>query len=428
MGGYYPVQLSKPRSQRAGFQRPRQFAANQNVGRAQPGPTKIPGYGTPTPGTESYVERGVRAAIVRGAVRVAGASLAGPEGALIQLGVEAIWYWYLYNRSQLKPGYVGRPLPGYSPCGGVLQPCAGTVATHHYPSGACFTNCPTGQGIGTARPLTQAIPAGEQFTGFIEHTHDVAGSPRYRIVQIFRRSSPFPAMQPQYWYDPAYYYPPSWVPSVYPETIPIGLPVSTPLPAPFRQLNARRNYRLGMAEARQAGYQLGRVEAVGASPAPPGSVIIDVGASGQVKTRLTLKTHLKKPPKRGERERKSRSDFQPTQAQRVALGALTEGGDGIEALWNALPYDYRKGRSNNEFYYDKKLARWMLPSYNMMVEDLWDHPELIDRDKAMFNLAVMMVGDAAIGRLSRASHKSWYNSAYGAMRAPRAGPYLSFTN
>jgi hypothetical protein len=64
----------------------------------------------------------------------------------------------------------------------------------------------------------------------------------------------------------------------------------------------------------------------------------------------------------------------------------------------------------------------------MMIDDLWDHPEKIDLQKAVFNLTVNMIGDAGIGQLSRAAHKSWYRSAFGALRAPRPGPYLSFTN
>lgn len=427
LGGYYPVQQNVKAKPRPGYQRPLGFPANSNVGRSVPGPTRVPGVQPLSPRQAAAIEAGVQIGILRGVARAGSRIVPGLN--LAEAVLEAAYYWYRYNRDQAIARWGGRSQmsSGWEECQSTNCPRPITTAYWSTTDTCIFTStCPTGQALpGTARDPAADIPANVKHYSLWQQTAFAPSPARYSFVRSWHRAVAAGVVTyPWTYIDPRYLDDPSWVPSVFPETIPIGLPVSTPAPAPMRRLKWRRNYRLGMAQARQAGYQLGRVELPN-SPAPVGSVVVEVSPSGRVSSRQTSKPHMRRPPGREEKERKSRSPFQPTVAQAVALNALTEGGDAIEAIWNALPFEYRRSRNSD---FRKRAQGWSTPSYLAMVDDIWDHPELLDMQQVAVNLAVNVVSDAVIGRLSKAASRSWYSSAYGALRAPRPGPYFSFTN
>lgn len=301
---------------------------------------------------------------------------------------------------------------GYQVC---TPPCVGRTPTHiksttlascvYAPSGCGLTN----QAIGPNLLFGQTVPASHRQVTLWEFDHFVAGVGRYNFVQEFIK--PAGAQMSPAWLQMQHYQPlPSWIPSLDPETIPIQKPAPAPLPVPQRVANRRVSERLGQSPARQAGY--GLPEVVVQPPPPVPSVIVDVDvATGAVRSRLTTRPHRKVPPKKREKERKPQSPFQPTRAMGVALNVLTESLDAIDALWWALPKSVRG-------MYQGKRA-----SGTEKIGAIWRHFGEIDLHQAAINLIINDVGDTVIGRLNRAAHKSWYRSAVGALRAPRAGPY-----
>lgn len=369
----------------------------------------------------SEAQRAVQLAALRGSARLASRLVPGLNVA--EPIIEAMVYWYRWNVDHQTTHYVNRDMGNFTQCPG--SPCPGRVATHMRQGNttSCAAACAIGQAIASVTEM-QPILSTSRFVWYLRPA--ASGVPnRWDIVEGWSRPAAGPAPLGITWIDPAYFQPPSYAPALWPDILPISRPAGLPLPVPSRLAAWKSNNPLGMAQGRQ----VGPVPAVRPPPAPPTTVIIDikpqVNAAVNVSARSTRVPHMKKPPKKGEREHKNDSPFKPSAAQAFTLNALTEPSDFLDALWNALPYDYRKGRSNNEFYYNKALRRWEQPSQLMKFDDLIDHPEKIDWQKALKNVAIQQLGDFGIGKLSQRASRSWYSSPYGALRAPRSSPYNS---
>lgn len=96
--------------------------------------------------------------------------------------------------------------------------------------------------------------------------------------------------------------------------------------------------------------------------------------------------HVRRPPERGERERKTLASGGIVSLLRY-VNAATEAADAIEALWEAIPKNLR-GKS-------KKVQD--------MTADLWKHWRSIDIRNAVINLIMNQIEDFAYGQIGKLS-------------------------
>lgn len=108
---------------------------------------------------------------------------------------------------------------------------------------------------------------------------------------------------------------------------------------------------------------------------------------------------LKRPPK-GTKEKKGLVLGTNASALARAVGEITEGLDHTEALWEALPWEYRTWEHGKA------------TTPQQMVQDLWKNAEHIDLTKAMINLLENEAEDRLIGRANKAANDALVNNPY----------------
>lgn len=189
---------------------------------------------------------------------------------------------------------------------------------------------------------------------------------------------------------------PMVAPMVAPMALPIGKPVPVPQPWPY-PLAPHRQISPNLVEQTEFGYGLARPELLPWAVANGRAALVDrvtmsVRPGQQPKVKLEKAEHRFEPPRGNEKEKKTRSPYGAVfTALRRAVGAATELGDFINAVWWALPKDYR--------------TPWANP-YEQF-KDLVNNYKHLDTTKALANIAANEIGDQAAGR----SNKGWQKVA-----------------
>lgn len=191
-------------------------------------------------------------------------------------------------------------------------------------------------------------------------------------------------------------------PALAPEALPILRPQPVVRPLPYRLLTRRvpdarvsPNYR----------NEWGPSSAGAVPQTQPGGVMLGP------RLRKKITAWPPSPPRRGERERKVRTNL-PAGLVNSALNAVTEGADLIDAVYQALPEKLRKREQAKRHGKDPKIGDklWLL----------WNNYDKVDIEQAAFNVVKEGIEDAVFGRLGQAAgrgRRSPYGD-YGGTRGP----------
>jgi len=204
-------------------------------------------------------------------------------------------------------------------------------------------------------------------------------------------------------------------PAVNPHALPINVPVTSPKPMPYRSIPAMPvfdPYALGTLPLR------GPLPVRAISPAPyPNGIVVRPNAPVQA-----APPHVRRPPVRGERERKPGSKVAPIVGRVVS--PVTEAADVIQAVYDALPWDVRRDAYRSCVAAGGSGRECMTPQRKLEV--VYDNADKIDIEKAVKNIGVDIMEDAYIGELSRRANKNlrdrgWHDNFW---RGPTSGPAL----
>ena len=209
-------------------------------------------------------------------------------------------------------------------------------------------------------------------------------------------------------------------PAVNPHALPINVPVTAPKPMPYRSIPYMPvfdPYAPGTTPLR--GPLPVRAVALVTSPWSNG-VVITPG-----KPVVPAPPHVRRPPVRGEKERKPGRDVK--RAIDKIVGPVTEAVDAIDAVYKALPWSVRQEAYQDCLWAPGGLGdarKCMTPQRKLRV--IYDNADRLDMAKVVENLAKNHVEDMVIGNLSRRADKNlrdrgWHDR-FG--RGPTSGPAL----
>lgn len=163
---------------------------------------------------------------------------------------------------------------------------------------------------------------------------------------------------------------------------------------PWVQREVHPSLRLGRARAAAPG---------GAEPVPINAVPA-IEFRGGTRPPVVGEAHVNAKPPPGAKERKLKSKWGAV-AARIGFNAITELGDFVGALHDALPKDLRRSRT-----WRGKDGKWHKRRLDSMLRDLYNGWEHLDLNMAINNVLANSVEDYVIGRtnqtLNRASQSS----------------------
>lgn len=115
-------------------------------------------------------------------------------------------------------------------------------------------------------------------------------------------------------------------------------------------------------------------------------------------------THRSKPPEKGTKEKKT---IARGGLPGEILGWVTEAGDFVDALHDALPkWDQAGGTWVPKQGEGRHNGYWLKPSLEKKARAVWNHWDAIDPAKALENLALNQLEDMALGKLGKAAQKA----------------------
>lgn len=112
--------------------------------------------------------------------------------------------------------------------------------------------------------------------------------------------------------------------------------------------------------------------------------------------------HENAPPSRGEKERKTVANLRSGSLLGTLVGHVTEGLDFLEAVFDALPPEFKPGwykihgKGGKEIW----VKRWQA-SPQQMADALWEHFGELDINAAIYNLIANQLEDAFYGKLGK---------------------------
>lgn len=357
-------------------------AAYRNVGMPAPYNPRGPGYqrppvpandNIPVPANDNRPPRPTRFVTARGRVPM-GAFVRGVARVNVVIGVMVLGYGAYRAWERIREGAAGWNPGPWTTC----YDC-GRAPTHYVDanySGKCshpVTWCIGNQALSGALawpPPPSSIRA--KITA-LEYTHHTGTGPRYSTVAQFVRkitSATVPA--PEYVSQPAVNYPHLPRPPNPLEIVP-GLPYSPPVAPPVRpttQPGGKPRVRpSGDPDLQPRG---GEETSVGPRPRP--------------------RPDPRRPPPRGDKERKVRSRVPGLiRVLREVAYAATEWGDLVDAIYDALPPEHRlKWKPDGPITPQEKLLA------------IYRGFEHLDLNKALLNVLRNQVEDAVIGRVTGA--------------------------
>lgn len=204
-------------------------------------------------------------------------------------------------------------------------------------------------------------------------------------------------------------------PAVNPHALPINVPVTRPNPMPYRSvpyMPVFDPYAPGTTPLR------GPLPARAISPSPwRNGIVVRPG-----KPTKPAPEHVRRPPVRGERERKPGPEVK--RAIDKIVGPTTEAVDAIAAVYDALPWSVRKQAYRECLAGGGTGRECMTPQRKLEV--VYENYDRLDMQKVVENLAKNEIEDRLIGELSRRAEKNlrdrgWHDR-FG--RGPTTGPAL----
>lgn len=303
--------------------------------------------------------------------------------------------WYAGNAwPSTWPDPVGNVMPQNPPAGWLRFRCDPPRYVHGGPrsgTGSCLTlQAPPVAPAKVGDPYT--LSAAQNYFHWANNYLAFGSVPRWRSVYIWgRNGQPGEVKGKMIAHRPFYapWFVPGLLPWVDPMSTPLGLPSADPVAPPYRAIPAKRvNPYRSSTERSSWGPRTLRVEGVRLRPyqMAVGRVSVRVDARGVHQGPVRAAAHARMPPRRGEREAKPRFGGPLAHALHNALGKVTEAMDWVNALWWALPDEYRtKGFTNS---LDK-------------AKDIFLHLDKMRWDVAAKNIILMEIQDRVIGKISK---------------------------
>lgn len=143
---------------------------------------------------------------------------------------------------------------------------------------------------------------------------------------------------------------------------------------------------------------------------PPDVVVI--AKPGQATQTVARPGAAPKPPRRKDKEKKIISGLKPGTPLAMLIGTVGESLDLINALWKALPKDYKTGyyplrKRNKETNEIEVYFKWRHRSkQGDRINDLIEHWEHVDGVQAIANVIENQIEDAILGKIGSALQKS----------------------
>ena len=205
-------------------------------------------------------------------------------------------------------------------------------------------------------------------------------------------------------------------PGINPAIDPFALPINQPVPdrkalpwrlTPYLQPNPWRSPH----EQTQRGPQ------PAANAAPKVHPRIDIDISGRVRVDPTPRPHQRRKPPPNVRERKV--DMRVGGVAAAVIGFTTEGLDFINAVYKALPDQYKPGYY---FVRGKWVKRWNASQWQRM-NALWRHWDKVDIGQAINEVAKNQIEDKIFGGIGAAVGKATFRAGF--HRGIQVGPWDS---
>lgn len=311
--------------------------------------------------------------------------------------------YYLAADCGRRPDLIGASSWAYA--------CAATLLENHTGPGAPATSFPNSATIGyiiwNERQVNSNTWAYQKALGY-------APLPGATRVPNNFNGYPVPGKPPVY--VPVVAPTPNYYPAANPEMLPIGQPAPTPAPIPFPAIPHRNPTGYPQSPAWGNDDPVIVIENPGAAPTK------EITVDG-VKT--TRPRHEYRPPRKNEKERKVNATVKGNLGVGVEriISGLTESNDAINAIYDALPDEYKVqmwvvnkapydkywfvGWKDHKFYsrygnanrYHKEVRNKVKPQEKL--RQIYKNFEHLDIAKALQNLVINEIQDQAIGRLSR---------------------------
>lgn len=237
------------------------------------------------------------------------------------------------------------------------------------------------------------------------------------VGMSFSAGEPYRLWAGSPWWMPAVL--PTVNPALLPEALPINRPVAVPKPMPFRAVPYMPVWNPWAPTRMPVRGPLPVAAALPHSPWENG-VVIRPGVPVK-----PAAPHERRPPSRGEKERKPGRDAKPL-VDRI-VGPATEATDAIAAVYSALPWSVRQDAYQECLWGPGGLGdarKCMSPQRKLRV--IYDNAHRLDMAKVVENLAKNHLEDRVIGELSRRADRNlrgrgWHDR-FG--RGPTSGPAL----
>lgn len=205
-------------------------------------------------------------------------------------------------------------------------------------------------------------------------------------------------------------------PGINPAIDPFSLPINQPVPdrvalpwrlTPYLQPNPWRSPHEQTQRGPQPAVRSG----------PKVHPRIDIDMSGRVRVDPTPRPHQRRKPPPNVRERKI--DMRIRGIAAAVIGFTTEGLDFINAIYKALPDQYKPG-----YYYvgGKWVKRWNASQWQRM-NALWRHWDKVDIGQAIKEVAANQLEDKIFGGIGAAVGKSTFRAGF--HRGIQIGPWDS---
>jgi len=288
---------------------------------------------------------------------------------------------YLYDEQQRRGGMphalIFNPTAaGFTLSASCATPSGGPSGLAWGYSNAQTTGCLTGNLA--YQPLSTPIPASQNSYNLMWQNPNVPS--QRQVVQRYTRTGSYPTQaltRPMPVPKPVQV--PKISPEIFPETYPFEQPAYAPrtMPVPYRNLPSIET------PFKESGYETQpqknhrRSFERNANP----DIVLESHPSGGIAINTRPSNHGNTKPPIGARERKIKSGAYA--AASITAGAVTETADFVQALWEALPWKYRKvGYSGKP--QDK-------------LRDIYNNLGKVDMLKALKNVASNQIEDYAYG-------------------------------